>query len=597
MVRPGFWRDLWALIHPYWGAKQQSSFTPAFWGFTLGTFRIREKFVAWALLIAVIGLTLAGVYMEVLFNRWNNAFFNSLQDKDKAAFFGLMGRFSVLAAIYIVLSIYNVYLNQWLQIRWRSWMTDKYLNEWLGNRVYYRMQLAGNHTDNPDQRIADDLKLFVDETLNLGLGGLNAVVTLASFVTILWVLSGTFEFTLGGQTYVVYGYMVWVALVYAVVGTWLTHNIGEPLIELNFNQQRYEADFRYGLVRFRENMEGVALYRGESSELAVFRNRFLHVADNWWAIMKRTKLLNTFRIGYSQVAIVFPYLAAAPRYFAGPGKLGDLTQTAGAFGQVQNALSWFIGVYTNFASWKATVDRLTGFHNAVMTTQDQQRSSPGPVVEASTGTGLALDHLNLLLPTGRTLLADASVEIPAMSHALVRGPSGSGKSTLFRALAGIWPFGSGNIRTPREFGALFLPQRPYFPIGTLRLAVSYPASPGAFDDALIKDALGAVGLGQLCDRLDEEVNWSMQLSGGEQQRVALARALLHRPRWLFLDEATSALDEPAQAQLLKLLQERLTDTSIVSIAHGTAVAQFHDRILEFKSGADGQARLLTAAPA
>ena len=597
MVRPGFWRDLWALMHPYWGATQQSTFSPALWGFTLGTIRIREKFVAWALLIAVIGLTLAGVYMEVLFSQWNNVFFNSLQDKDKAAFFRLMGRFSMLAAIYIVLSIYNVYLNQWLQIRWRSWMTDKYLNEWLGNRVYYRMQLTGNHTDNPDQRVADDLKVFVDETLNLGLGALNAVVTLASFVTILWVLSGTFEFTLSGQTYIVYGYMVWVALGYAVVGTWLTHKIGKPLIDLNFNQQRYEADFRYGLVRFRENMEGVALYRGESSELTVFRNRFLHVAGNWWAIMKRTKLLNTFRIGYGQVAIVFPYLAAAPRYFAGPGKLGDLTQTANAFGHVQDALSWFINVYTSFASWRATVDRLTGFHNAVMSTQEQQRSSPGPVVEPSMGSGLALDHLNLLLPTGRALLSDTSVEIPEKSRALVRGPSGSGKSTLFRALAGIWPFGSGTIRTPKDFGALFLPQRPYFPIGTLRLVVSYPAGPEAFDDARIKDALHAVGLGQLNDRLDEEANWSMQLSGGEQQRVALARALLHRPKWLFLDEATSALDEPAQAQLLKLLQDRLQDTSIVSIAHGTAAAPFHDRILEFKPDAAGQPQLLTAAPA
>ena len=248
-------------------------------------------------------------------------------------------------------------------------------------------------------------------------------------------------------------------------------------------------------------------------------------------------------------------------------------------------------------SWKATVDRLTGFHNAVMSTQEQQRSSPGPLIEAGTSSALALDHLNLLLPTGRTLLADAAVEIPDKARMLVRGPSGSGKSTLFRAIAGIWPFGNGRIRTPRDFGALFLPQRPYFPIGTLRLAVSYPAGPGAFDDARIKDALSAVGLEQLCERLDDEVNWSMQLSGGEQQRVALARALLHRPKWLFMDEATSALDEPAQAKLLTLLQDRLKDTSIVAIAHGSAIAQFHDGILELKPGTDGQAQLLMTAPA
>jgi putative ATP-binding cassette transporter len=595
MVRPGFWRDLWALLHPYWGAQEQISITPSLWGFRLTTFRVREKVIAWILLIGVVALTLAMVYMEVLFNHWNNAFYNSLQDKDKAAFFRLMGRFGILATVYIILYIYNVYLNQWLQIRWRRWMTENYLNDWLRNRIYYRMQLTSNQTDNPDQRIAEDLKVFVDETLNLGLGGLNAIVTLASFVTILWVLSGTFEFTLGGQTYVVYGYMVWVALGYAVVGTWLTHKIGKPLIGLSFNQQRYEADFRYGLVRFRENMEGVALYRGEPSELNTFRDRFLRVADNWWAIMKRTKLLNTFRIGYNQVAIVFPFLAAAPRYFAGPGKLGDLTQTASAFGQVQNALSWFIGVYTNFANWKATVDRLTGFHNTIVATREQQNANPGPIVQTGVDNGLALDHLNLLLPTGQTLLADASVEIPEKSRTLVRGPSGSGKSTLFRALAGIWPFGTGTIRTPKDFGALFLPQRPYFPIGTLRLVVSYPANPGDFDDAAIKEVLNAVGLAQLSNRLDEEVNWSMQLSGGEQQRVALARALLQRPRWLFLDEATSALDETAQTQLLELLRDRLKDTSIVSIAHGT-VAQFHERTLEFKPRSDGQAQLL-ATPA
>jgi vitamin B12/bleomycin/antimicrobial peptide transport system ATP-binding/permease protein len=596
MVRPGFWRDLWALLHPYWGAKERVSVTPTLWGFTLGTFHVREKLIAWALLIGVIALTLAGVRMEVLFNQWNNVFYNSLQDKDMAAFLTQMFRFSMLAAIYIVLYIYRVYLNQWLQIRWRRWMTDKYINEWLGDRVYYRMQLTGNQTDNPDQRISEDLKVFVEETLYLGLGALNAVVTLLAFVGILWNLSGTFEFPLRGQTYVIYGYMVWVALGYALIGTWLTHKIGKPLIGLNFNQQRYEADFRYGLVRFRENMEGVALYHGESSEQTVFRNRFLHVADNWWAIMKRTKLLNTFRVGYDQVAIVFPFLAAAPRYFAGPGKLGDLMQTASAFGQVQTALSWFIGVYTNFASWKATVDRLTGFHNTVVSTREQQQSTPGPAVQPITDSGLVLEHLNLLLPTGRTLLANASVEIPEKSRTLVRGPSGTGKSTLFRALAGIWPFGSGTIRTPKDFGALFLPQRPYFPIGTLRLVVSYPARPGAFDDASIKDALDAVGLGQLNDRLDEEVNWSAQLSGGEQQRVALARALLQRPRWLFLDEATSALDETAQTQLLELLRNRLRDTSIVSIAHGT-VTQFHDRTLEFKPAPGGQAQNLVAAPA
>ncbi len=570
-TRPGFWRDLWALIHPYWASE--------------------EKGRAWALLLGVIALTLAIVYMEVQFNRWNNAFFNSLQNKDQAAFFQLMGRFAVLAAIYIVLYIYSVYVNQWLQIRWRRWLTDRYMREWLHERTYYRMQLTGSSTDNPDQRIAEDLKLFVESTLDLVLGGLNAVVTLFAFLAILWGLSGALQFNWQGQTYEIYGYMVWVALAYALIGTWLTHKVGKRLIPLQYDQQRYEADFRYNLVRFRENMEGVALYRGEHGELEGFRSRFKQVADNWWAIMKRIKLLNTFRYGYNQAAIVFPYLVTAPRYFSGKFTLGDLTQTAGAFGQVQGSLSWFINVYLLFASWKATVDRLTGFHRSVVRAQEDRLASPGVATVAGDAESLTLEHVDLLLPNGRTLLADATVTVEPGSRVLVRGASGTGKSTLFRAIAGIWPFGTGHVRLPREFRALFLPQRPYFPLGSLRTAVCYPALTGEFSDTQIKEALADVGLAHLGERLDEEANWSMQLSGGEQQRVAFARALLLQPRWLFLDEATSALDEDAQAHLHDLLARRLTHTTIVSIAHRPGVAQFHDRTIELALDQSGRGAL------
>jgi putative ATP-binding cassette transporter len=386
--------------------------------------------------------------------------------------------------------------------------------------------------------------------------------------------------------------MVWVALVYAIVGTWLTHKLGKPLILLNFNQQRFEADFRFNLVRFRENTEGVALYRGEPGELAGFRERFSHVVGNWWALMKRQKILNFFTIGYSQIAVIFPFLVGAPRYFSGAIPLGGLIQISNAFGQVQGALSWFINAYPTFASWKATVDRLNGFHVAVMTTQEQQRENPGVVVEAGEGSALELDQIDLGLPTGRTLLSKADVEIPEGARVLVRGPSGSGKSTLFRAIAGIWPFGGGRVRLPKGFRALFLPQRPYFPLGTLQAAVSYPAAPDAFGEEQVKEALVAVGLPGLQARMQEEANWSMQLSGGEQQRVAFARALLQKPNWLFMDEATSALDEPAQAALLRLLQERLPDTTVVSIAHRPAVAEHHDRVLEIEPGDDGHARLI-----
>jgi len=571
-TRPGFWKDLWALLHPYWKSEEKSS--------------------AWALLIAIIVLTLAMVYLSVQFNTWYNDFYNSLQDKNKDAFFFQLGKYCILATLYIIAAVYAFYLNQMLQIRWRRWMTDRYLREWLAQRTYYRMQLTGGQTDNPDQRIAEDMKLFVDDSLSLSLGFLNAAVTLVSFVGILWGLSGALTIALGGRSMELPGYMVWVALVYAIVGTWLTHKLGKPLIGLNFNQQRFEADFRFNLVRFRENTEGVALYRGEEGELLGFRQRFGNVLQNWWALMKRQKILNFFTIGYNQVAVIFPFVVGAPRYFSGAIPLGGLIQISNAFGQVQGSLSWFIGAYSTFASWKATVDRLTGFHNAVMNAQAQQRESPGVAVEPGDGTSLTLEKVDLDLPTGRTLVADANVEIPEGAHVLVRGPSGSGKSTLFRAIAGIWPFGGGRVRLPRGFRALFLPQRPYFPLGTLRAAVSYPAPPDAFSEDQVRAVLHAVGLPQLAERIGEEANWLMQLSGGEQQRVAFARALLHKPKWLFMDEATSALDEPAQARLHHLLKERLPDTTVVSIAHRPALAEFHDRTLEIEPGPDGHARLL-----
>jgi putative ATP-binding cassette transporter len=379
-----------------------------------------------------------------------------------------------------------------------------------------------------------------------------------------------------------------------MLGTWLVHVIGRPLIGLNYSQQRFEADFRYNLVRFRENTEGIALYRGEDGEMAGFRERFRHVADNWWAIMKRTKFLNTFRIGYDQVAIIFPFLAAAPRFFSGKFTLGDLTQTASAFGYVQSSLSWFISAYTEFAGWKATVDRLTGFHNALVQTSAQARQAPGVAVEPAPPAALVLDGVSLNLPSGRPLVSESSLQIPAGSRVLVRGPSGSGKSTLFRAIAGIWPFGRGRVRMPVGQQAMFLPQRPYFPIGTLRQVVCYPAPNGLPDDQ-VREVLVAVGLPHLVERLDESASWSMQLSGGEQQRVAIARALLHRPQWLFMDEATSAMDENAQGRMYQLLQERLPTSTIVSISHHAEVAQYHTSGIELRRTSSGQSALVQTA--
>jgi vitamin B12/bleomycin/antimicrobial peptide transport system ATP-binding/permease protein len=570
-----FIHDLWALLRPYWTSEERRS--------------------AWLLLIANIVLTLAMVYMTVLFNQWYNLFYNSLQDKAQDEFFRQIGRFCVLATIFIVIAVYRIYLNQMLQIRWRRWLTEQYLRDWLADRNYYRMQLKGNDTDNPDQRIAEDFRLFVDDSLSLGLGFLNAAVTLGSFIGILWSLSGPLEIPFGGATYVIDGYMVWVAIGYAIVGTWLTHKIGKPLIPLNFNQQRYEADFRFNLVRFRENTEGVALYRGEEDELRGFRTRFASVVNNWWAIMKRQKLLTFFTVGYNQAAVVFPFVVGAPRYFSGAIQLGGLVQISNAFGQVQGALSWFIGAYTDFAAWKATVDRLSGFRKAIFSIQQESRAGAGPAVATDPAVGdLVLRNLELGLPTGRVLVSGISARIEPGERVLIKGPSGSGKSTLFRAIAGIWPFGAGQVRLPRGFRALFLPQRPYFPIGTLRQAVSYPAPTESFSDGQLHDALTDAGLAHFVDRLDEQENWAQQLSGGEQQRVAIARALLHKPAWLFLDEATSALDEPSQERVYELLTEQLNDATIVSIAHRAALTDFHGKRLELKRENDGTVRMIAA---
>lgn len=572
-----FVRDLWALLQPYWKSEERGR--------------------AWLLLLANIGLILVTVYVTVLFNQWYNAFYNALQAKAQAEFFHQLGRFCVLAAIYILIAVYRIYLNQMLQIRWRRWLTDRYLSDWLRDRNYYRMQLKDAGTDNPDQRIAEDFRLFVDESLSLGLGFLNAAVTLGSFVAILWSLSGSLEIPLGGTTYVIYGYMVWVAIVYAIAGTWLTHKIGKPLILLNFNQQKYEADFRYNLVRFRENCEGVALYRGEEDELRGFRARFNAVFENWWAIMKRQKLLTFLTAGYSQAAVIFPFVVGAPRFFSGAIQLGGLVQISNSFGQVQGALSWFIDAYTNFASWKASVDRLISFHNAVVRAQEENRAGLGLArVADEKNTDLVASNLELELPTGRMLLAGINITVESGDHLLIIGPSGSGKSTLFRAIAGIWPFGAGQVRLPCDFRALFLPQRPYFPLGTLRQMVTYPGAPDTFTDAQVRAALEATNLGGLTERLDEQQNWAQQLSGGEQQRVAIARALLHRPGWLFLDEATSALDEPSQAQMYQLIRDSLKDTTIISIAHRNALADFHGKVLDLAPSKNEKHAVTTLDP-
>jgi len=573
-----FLRDIWRLSRPY--------------------YRSEEKWSAWGLLIAIIALRLSLVGMNVVLSFWNREFFNSLQDKDFAAFFGLlfvyrrtpsgfMPGFCEIAAVYIVVAVYFTYLSQWLQIRWRRWLTVRFLDEWLADRAYYRISLATDRaaigTDNPDQRISEDIRDFVDNTLTLGISLLANVITLVSFLGILWSLSG--DVTLFGV--VIPGYMVWVALVYAIIGTWLTHLVGRPLAALRFRQQRVEADFRYSLVRVRENVESIALYDGEAQEKHTLGRRFHQVIDNWWGIMQRTKLLNALTAGYDQVAVVFPFIVAAPRYFSGQIPLGGLTQTAGAFGRVQDALSWFVSQYASLAQWHAIVERLTTFYRAVLAAR--AAFGTGLVLADAPDGSVQMRDTTIELPDGAKLLTDAELVLQPGHSVVITGRSGSGKSTLFRALAGIWPFGHGRVERPAE-RCLFLPQRPYIPLGSLRQVITYPHPPAAYGDGEIAHALQDAGLAQFVARLDADENWPQQLSGGEQQRVALTRALLAKPDWLFLDEATASLDPEAEAELYRTLKARLPNTTLVSIAHRPSVAALHDRrlVLRRAEGAPGE---------
>lgn len=548
------------------------------WRLAIPYFRSEDRWPGRLLLVSVIVIELAIVGINVLINQWNARFFNALQDRDWESFVSELLFFCLLAASFIVLAVYQLYLNQWLQIRWRRWMTRHYLDRWLSDANHYRMQLLGEAADNPDQRIAEDINLFIERTLYIGVRVLGAVVTLLSFIAILWSLSASAPLTIGGAVWAIPGYLVWAALIYAIAGTVLTHFVGWPLAGLNFQQQRYEADFRFNLVRVRENAEQIALLRGEAAEEGRLLDRFGRVVANWMQIMTRLKKLTFLTAGYSQISVVFPYVVVSPAYFAGTMQLGGLMQTASAFNSVQTALSVFIEVYRQLAEWAAVVERLAGFDRAIDQTRQVKASSD--VRLASDGKdGITLDGLDLALPNGKPLIAAENLRLDDR-HTLVTGPTGAGKSTLFRAIAGLWPFGRGQIRIPAGARVMILPQRPYFPVGPLAAAIAYPAEPGTFDDAQLANALQAVGLPALTERLHEDAHWNRILSLGEQQRLGIARALLQQPDFLFLDEATASLDEASEARLYKLLQARLTGTAIISIGHRSTLAAFHQRRMQ-----------------
>ena len=537
----------------------------------------QEKWKARGLLAGVIALTLGQVYMLVLLNGWNNDFYNALQQRAFESFWPLIGQFAGFAFLHIIFAVYAVYVRQILEIKWRKWMTDKYLDRWLGHQTYYRLQVAGqDDMDNPDQRIADDVNSFVNLTLGLFVGVLKQATSLVAFVVILWNLSGSLDIPLGDTVLSVPGYMVFVTLIYSVVGTWLAHKVGRKLIRLNYDQQRFEADFRFSMVRVRENSESVAFYGGEKPELQNFRERFALVIGNFWGLMKRTKLLNFYVNGYAQIAIIVPVLMCAPQYFNGTMQLGGFMQTISAFGRVQDALSYFVESYDSIAQYVAVIRRLGGFAGHM---EEAEALAPSFDFTKNTSNALQLWQMDIALPDGRQLAEKLSIAVPAGKRLLISGGSGAGKSTLLRAIAGIWPYGTGEISLPTGWRTMFLPQRPYLPLGSLRRAIYYPQPVLENTDDNLTGLLERFGLQNLAGQLDAVDDWSRILSLGVQQRLAFIRILLLRPDIVFLDESTSALDEPREAQAYEILHQLLPQMAVVSVGHRSSLLNCHDKQL------------------
>ena len=554
------------------------NFMQGMWQITKAYWFSEDKWKARALLAVIVALNLGQVYILVLVNEWSNTFYNTLQNHDKDGFVSAIGTFCILAACHIIVAVYVLYMQQFLEIKWRRWLTEKYLQTWLHKRAYYQMQLLDYHTDNPDQRISEDLNLFVNLTLGLSIGILKAAVILFSFMFILWNLSGSLTIPIGQTEIVIPGYMFWVAILYSVAGNWLTVKIGKPLVNLNFSQQRYEADFRFSLIRLRENSESIALYGGEVQEQAKLTERFQMVFDNFKAVMLRQKKLTWFTAGYGQIAIIFPMVVAAPRYFSNQMQLGGFMQISAAFGKVQDSLSFLIDSYSSLAQWQSVVKRLLGFNHAMNRVEHIADQEVIGVIYGA-DPSLHVHQLQIDLPNGEELLKGLQLTIHQGDSLLIMGPSGCGKSTLMRTLAGIWPFGQGSVSIPAEQKLLFLPQRSYLPLGTLRDSVLYPYKEDFAPDEKIRSVMELCKLEDLVDKLDQVEDWSHVLSFGEQQRIAFVRAILQQPDWLFLDEATSAIDEITEAHLYQLLHSQLNATTIISVGHRNTLVNYHKRKL------------------
>ncbi|MBA3661481.1 MAG: ABC transporter ATP-binding protein/permease [Gammaproteobacteria bacterium] len=553
----------WQIIRAYWQSDQ--------------------RYLAFVLFAVIIGMTIVLVAFDVVFNYWYNYFYNALQAYDKKAAVRLLIIFFALAAFYIVFAVYRFYLSQMFGLRWRKWLTNQFINRWLKNRGYYYLEQFDKRVDNPDQRIQEDAGALVNFSLDLAIGIVGAVTTFFAFIYILWQLSGVLTIPIGSLGHLnIPGYLVWVSLIYALLGTLITFKIGHPLISLNFEQQRREASFRYVAMDLRTHAEHVALYRGEAHQKHILKNSFRRVLDNFYLIIMRQKMLLWFTAGYNQAAVILPLAVALPNYFDKVFLLGGLMQSLQAFGRVQDSLSYLVNSYNQIANWKAISNRLTSFLNHLDEIEHKAAAQNHLVTTRHDENSIITQDINIETPRNEKLLVKVDTTFEHGQNYLITGRSGIGKSTFIRALAGIWPYASGNIILPRDQQMMFVPQKPYMPLGSLADAILFPHKHDAHWQDEIKQALEETNLSNLIPRLNETAAWSEQLSPGEQQRIAFARILLHKPDWVFLDESTSMLDLANEASLYQLVKTKLPQCSIISIGHRPSINAFHHHVVDLE---------------
>lgn len=569
--RRGFLQRFWRLARGYYASPQ-------------------DRRRAWLLTIGVIVLTLAQILVQVRFNLWNRDFFNALENRDRAAFFGQMWMFGALIIAAMVTAVAQLWARQALMLDWRRWLVHRLQGRWLEGGRHYQLNFMPDAADNPDQRISENTRWATAMAVDLLVGLLGSILTLASFLGILWTLSGPLHMAFGANEFEIPGYMVWAALLYAVVGSVLTWFIGGPMVDINIRRNEAESNHRFALIRMRESSEGIALIRGEADEERGLKRAFGQVVTVMKDLYGSERRLMWLTSAYGMAAGVVPILVASPRYFAGAITLGVLMQITQAFLEVTRSLNWFVDKFPILADWRSHVERVAALEDTFDEAEAMEAEQRIMVTEGPDEQGreiLAFRDLQIGHADGNVVIQEANAEIKAGEKVLIVGESGTGKSTLFRAIAGLWPWGAGEIRIPPRDRMMFMPQRPYIPLGSLRAALAYPAAPKKFPDAALAAALERCGLPHLVPRLEEEERWDRVLSLGEQQRLAFARLLLHRPRWVFLDEATAALDEENQDVMMNLFREELAESALVSIGHRPGLDAYHDRTLHLSRAPDG----------